>query len=240
MRLPETDRRRERRLGGTLLSVAAHGAVILLVVYASARGEPVPAPHDAEPAHIIYTAPARPTPPSTARRADGRTDASGPNTPAAPVTLPIAPPTLPPLQIPTGDVTAPPVTVGAPVTAEEFARGRGVLGTESGGATGGDGRPLGVYEVERAAAPRTRIEPRYPEPLRARGIAGAVVARFVVDTTGRVAPGSFAVVEATDSLFADAVREALRRARFTPAEVRGHRVPQLVEQRFEFRMRGGG
>jgi protein TonB len=81
------------------------------------------------------------------------------------------------------------------------------------------------------------VEPRYPEALRARGIAGAVVVRFVVDSAGRIAAGSLQVLETTDPLFTDAVRDALSHVRFVPAEVAGRPVAQLVEQRFEFRLR---
>ncbi|HEU4628894.1 MAG TPA: energy transducer TonB [Gemmatimonadaceae bacterium] len=236
MRLLETARPRRWRPGGTLTSVAAHAVVILLAVYASARGEPTPTAPPAEPARVIYTATTRPTPPRPMARTDGPIGGSGPIAPTSPELPPIPAPRLPRLPVFTGAPTLPPIATGAPVTADEFARGgRPPTGGASGGLRSGGG-PLGIHEVERPAAPRSHIEPRYPEPLRARGVAGAVVVRFVVDTTGRLAPGSLEVVAATDSLFADAVRDALGRARFTPAEVAGRPVPQLVEQRFEFRM----
>ena len=239
MQLPETARRGERRLGGIVTSVAAHGVVILLVVYASAHGAPPPAPPAEAPAPIIYTAPMRPAPVPVERRADPRGGTHGATAPALPAVPPIVPSRLPPITLPMGDLVPPSGSIaGDPVTWDGSAVDLALSGAVPGDRSGADG-PLGAHEVERAAAPRTRIEPRYPESLRVRGIIGAVVVRFVVDSTGRLAPGSLEIVTATEPLFADAVRTALARTRFTPAMVAGRHVPQLVEQRFEFRLGGG-
>jgi protein TonB len=72
--------------------------------------------------------------------------------------------------------------------------------------------------------------------LQSAGLEGDVRAQFVVDTLGRVEQGSFRVLQTSHDLFAAAVREALSRARFKPAEVGGRRVRQLVEQSFTFRI----
>ena len=72
--------------------------------------------------------------------------------------------------------------------------------------------------------------------LQSAGVEGDVRAQFVVDTLGRVEQGSFKALDTTHDLFAAAVREALGRARFKPAEAGGHRVRQLVEQTFTFRI----
>ena len=61
-----------------------------------------------------------------------------------------------------------------------------------------------------------------------------VLATFVVDTTGRADPSSFKVLRATHQLFEKAVRDALPRMRFIPAEVGGKKVKQLVQQPFSF------
>jgi protein TonB len=97
--------------------------------------------------------------------------------------------------------------------------------------------------VERAAVDRevmphpTNPSPRYPSDLRAARIEGRVIARFVVDTTGRVIMGSVTVEASTHPAFSDAVIEALSRSRFTPAELRGRKVQQLVSQPFVFVLR---
>jgi protein TonB len=100
-----------------------------------------------------------------------------------------------------------------------------------------DGSPLTESMVEKqvVAIPGTAT-PRYPSMLQSAGLEGDVRAQFVVDTLGRVEQGSFHVLQPTHDLFAAAVRDALGRARFKPAEVGGHKVRQLVEQTFTFRI----
>ena len=98
-----------------------------------------------------------------------------------------------------------------------------------------NGSPLTENMVEKpvVAIPGTAT-PRYPGLLQSAGVEGSVRAQFVVDTLGRVEQGSFRALESTHDLFTAAVRDALSRARFKPAEVGGHRVRQLVEQSFAF------
>ncbi len=92
--------------------------------------------------------------------------------------------------------------------------------------------------VDREVIPHSsNPAPRYPAELRSTNIEGRVDARFVVDTTGRVIMGSVTVDASTHPAFSRAVVEALRQARFTPAESRGRRVPQLVTQPFVFLLR---
>jgi protein TonB len=92
--------------------------------------------------------------------------------------------------------------------------------------------------VEKAvvAIPGTAT-PRYPSMLQAAGIEGDVRTQFVVDTLGHVERGSVQILEASHDQFSAAVRDALTRARFTPAEAGGHKVRQLVEQTFTFRIK---
>jgi protein TonB len=65
----------------------------------------------------------------------------------------------------------------------------------------------------------------YPRELEAQGVEGGVLAQFVIDTTGRVRPGSFRVLRLTRAEFAAAVAAALPRMRFLPAERDGRKVP---------------
>jgi TonB family protein len=78
--------------------------------------------------------------------------------------------------------------------------------------------------------------PLYPPTLLAKRIEGFAVVSFVVDTTGRPDLRSFMPLEVSDTLFANAVRLALPRMKFTPAKRSGIRVRQEVEQRFTFRI----
>jgi protein TonB len=92
--------------------------------------------------------------------------------------------------------------------------------------------------VEKAAMPQPgNPAPVYPAALRAAQLEGDVVARFVVDTSGRAEPGSIAFPRVSHPAFAEAVRHALLQSRYVPAEVAGHSVRQLVEQRFLFALR---
>jgi TonB family protein len=69
-----------------------------------------------------------------------------------------------------------------------------------------------------------------------KGVEGSVLTRYIIDTTGRADSASLQVMTATNGAFTDAVREALPGMRFSPAVVQGHKVRQLVEQNFEFRI----
>jgi protein TonB len=76
--------------------------------------------------------------------------------------------------------------------------------------------------------------PQYPDILRQASVEGDVLATFVVDTTGRADVSTFKVLRSTHDLFTTAVRQALPRMRFIPAEVGGRKVKQLVQQPFTF------
>jgi len=101
--------------------------------------------------------------------------------------------------------------------------------------------PAAPYNAEYVDKPVQLLagqpSPRYPELLRSSGVNGHVQMRFVVDTLGLVERTSLEVVERSHELFSDAVRTALLRQRFLPAEADGRRVRQLVVQTFQFRIR---
>ncbi len=80
-------------------------------------------------------------------------------------------------------------------------------------------------------------QPRYPDELKGRGINGEVVVSFTVDTTGHVELPSVLIVRSTDFGFTNAVREALPRMVFVPAEAGGCRVRQRAQQPFVFTVR---
>jgi protein TonB len=238
MQLPESRRARERRAGGALASVALHVALIALAAAATTRRVPAADATAAAPP-LVYRADLRPAPPAPT---------GAPAPPASPASPPTgartATPIAPPIVVPTGlPVAVPRVLANGPATlagpaAPVFAGGPGAaLGSGAPVGLPGPGEALAAHLVDRAAAVRRAPEPRYPAPLRDRAVEGAVTVRFVVDSTGRVAPGSLRVLDAAHVLFADAVRDALARARYAPAELRGRPVAQLVEQRFEFRLR---
>lgn len=93
----------------------------------------------------------------------------------------------------------------------------------------GEARALRDVDVEKQAGLNGGLATRYPSELQALGTGGRVIAQFVVDTTGRAEPATFRALVTTHPLFTEAVRAAVMRARFFPAEIGHHPVRQLVE-----------
>jgi protein TonB len=63
-----------------------------------------------------------------------------------------------------------------------------------------------------------------------------VLAEFVVDTTGRAEMDTFRVLRSSDEQFTQSVRTAVAELIFTPAELKGRKVRQLVQYPFIFTM----
>jgi protein TonB len=227
-RLPESNARRQRRTGGFVVSTVVHVALIALAVQATGLTAAMQ-PRQGVVDIPLYT-PRRPAQPAPRERNfEARTsNASGPSVPA--------PPELPPAI--TDDI---PTTLPEPGAMKVLldhlfdATRVSMAGQSTGTPNVSDGSPLPENLVEKAvtAIPGTAT-PRYPSLLQSAGVQGNVRAQFVVDTLGQVEQGSFRVLEATHDLFTAAVRDALGRARFRPAEAGGRKVRQLVEQTFTF------
>ena len=230
-RLPESNARPQRRVGGAVASTIVHFVFIALAVRATGlRATSAP---KTEPVPPVFIAPVTKQP--------TRPAASRPTTPSSGSTPTVLPP--PNLPVPAIDLTV--RGIPEPGFAIDITR-RGDFdssatvasrGTSGGSPNVSDGSALPEHLVEKAviAIPGTAT-PRYPGMLQSAGVEGDVRAQFVVDTMGRVEQGSVRVVDSTHPLFAAAVRDALHRARFKPAEAGGHRVRQLAEQVFTFRI----
>jgi TonB family protein len=94
------------------------------------------------------------------------------------------------------------------------------------------------YQVDRKAEPQIgTVMPRYPQALKESGLTGEVIARFAVDTLGRIDPCTFRILESTHKQFSRAVESVLADIRFTPATIRGQKVRQVVEHRFTFELK---
>lgn len=78
--------------------------------------------------------------------------------------------------------------------------------------------------------------PIYPPELIEKHVEGTVVVRFVVDTTGLPDLESLTLVRVTDDRFVKPLTDALPHMRFSPAKIGPHRVRQLVEQSFTFKI----
>lgn len=232
-RLPESRPQRQRRMGGAVVSTVVHLVFIALAVRATGlKAEIAP---KTEPVDMIFVAPleAQPAPEPAVRQ-------SNPS-PTAASTVPVPPtPVLPDIKE---------IMAGIPEPGPAFDPGawerRGhvpsisSLGTSGPGGSPNvaDGSPMRENMVEKPilAIPGTST-PRYPSMLQSAGVEGDVLAQFVVDTLGRVEPGSVKILEKSHDLFGAAVRDALVRARFAPAEAGGRKVRQLAEQVFTFRI----
>lgn len=98
-------------------------------------------------------------------------------------------------------------------------------------------RFLRADEVDVPARPVAPIEPAYPPRLRALGVEGEVEVRVAVRADGSVGAARWG--ESTHADFTEAVRAALRGARFEPARRRGEAVGSWVSLRLRFRLEDG-
>ena len=93
----------------------------------------------------------------------------------------------------------------------------------------GEARALFDFEVEKQAGMRGGLTTRYPAELQAQCVTGEVVTQFVVDTAGRADLRTLRVLQSSNPLFSQSVRNALGAAQFYPAEIHGRPVRQLVQ-----------
>jgi periplasmic protein TonB len=229
--LIETKAAKQKRSGGTIISIVLHAilitaAVILTkktadalekpkeekVVLAETKKEPEPEKPKEQPKN---------EPPPVAQAA-----------PPKGFQVPV-----PPLDIP--DVI-PDVDLSKKATDEADFSGKGVQGGVAKGVEGGTGpvitdQPYFDFQVEKAAAAIPGSgSPAYPEMLKSSGVEGEALVQFIVDTTGRAELSSFKVLRASHDAFGQAVKAALPRMRFLPAEIGGRKVRMLVQQPFAF------
>jgi TonB family protein len=107
--------------------------------------------------------------------------------------------------------------------------------TVMGGGPLGTDQPYFAFQVDKQVQQiHGPGDPHYPDQLRAAQVEGEVLAQFVVDADGHFVAGTFKVIKANHDLFTQAVRDALPNVRFSPAEMGGRTVPQLVQLPFLF------
>jgi protein TonB len=100
--------------------------------------------------------------------------------------------------------------------------------------------------ADRTANPATYFEYQVEKPARRIPVSGVpvrpasetgqarVFAQFVVDTAGVPLLKTYHTLEATSDASALALQEAMKTIRYSPAEIGGRRVRQLVLERFAF------
>ena len=89
-------------------------------------------------------------------------------------------------------------------------------------------------QVDVAARLLKMSVPRCPPELYQLGIDGHAVVAYVVGINGRAEAGSIRIVRSNHASVERPAIEAVRRARFQPAEKDGHPVRMQIEQRFNF------
>lgn len=215
--------RTPRPMRWSLASAMIHAAVVTTAVALTMRADVGPAEPPPAPVNPVYLP--QPTPPTASGvRHDAQSPAPGTRPPLIVIDLP---------SVPTVDPTIPFSRAASPL-GDIFARHPGLVSA----GPAGDAHDAGVHlaaAVDRMVTASSRNPaPDYPPSLRRAGLEGAVLIAFVVDTLGLVEEGSLRVLETTHPRFADAVRRWLPRTRYVPAEIRGRRVRQLVQQRVDF------
>ena len=142
---------------------------------------------------------------------------------------------LPPDAIPT---EIPPVDLNQRFDARDFT-GRGVEGGIAAGIVGGTG-PVDNAQVFLEAQlddPPSVLSSRpsrYPEVMRAAGLAGRVVLEFVVDTSGHVNGSTIKIISTPHQAFNNAAKEAVMGTLFRPGKLRGQPVNVMVRQAVNF------
>jgi TonB family protein len=76
----------------------------------------------------------------------------------------------------------------------------------------------------------------YPRTAKLAGLSGRAIVQFVVDTSGRAKPESITCLEATYKDFADAATAVVKTMEFSPAELEGHKIEQLVQYPIDFKL----
>ena len=230
--LIESKAKRQKRFGGSLASVLLHTGLGIGLVVVTANAGLQDQKEKVEKVDFVEVKKDEPKPPE-------------PEKPPPPpdVVLQQPPPKgfqvlSAPVEIP---VVIPDIDLSKKVTDEADFSGKGVAGGTSKGVEGAKGpvpqgdQPYFDFQVEKPVvmAPGT-AGPAYPDMLRSAGIEGSVLAQFVVDTTGRAEMNTFKALKSDNALFETAVKNALQRMKFLPAEVGGRKVKQLVQQPFQF------
>jgi protein TonB len=229
--LIESRAQKQKRAGGTFLSLVVHALLITAAVYGTLHASEALEKPKAEKVEFVTVKKDEPPPPKETPK------------PPPDVVMKAPPPKgfqvlTAPIKIP--DVL-PQIDLSKKVTNEEDFTGKGVAGGTAKGIVGGTPQPINdnqtyfEFQVEKQVAPYpTNQAPRYPDMLRSANVEGEGLAQFVVDTTGHADMREFKILKSTHDLFTAAVKSALPQMRFYPAEVGGHKVKQLVQMPFQF------
>ena len=230
--LIESKAKKQKATGGIVFSAVLHAALITAAVYGTLQAKEQMEKPKAEKVEFVEMKKKEEPPPPK----------DEPKPPPPDVVAP--PPIAKGFQVLTAPIKVPDVIpqidLSKRVTDEADFSGKGVAGGIAKGVVGGtpvvnQDQPYFEFQVEKqvATAPGNS-GPRYPDMLRSSNVEGEVLAKFVVDTTGRAEMSTFTVLKSSHDLFSNAVKAALVNMKFYPAEIGGRKVKQLVQQTFQF------
>ena len=230
--LLESSAKKQKRAGGSFTSLVIHAAVVAALIVVTKNAGLVEEEEKVEKVDFVEVKKDEPKPPE-------------PEKPPPPPDVVAAPPPPKGFQVLSAPVeipnVIPEIDLSKKVTDEADFSGKGVAGGIAKGVEGGKGpvpqgdQPYFDFQVEKPVVMAPGAQgPAYPDMLRTAGIEGTVLAQFVVDTTGRAEMSTFKALKSDNDLFTTAVKNALQRMRFLPAEVGGRKVKQLVQQPFQF------
>ena len=232
--LIESKPKKERSPGAAAFSVFLHTVLIVGAVYATTQADEIVGAVKEEKVEFMEEVKPKEEPPPEPEKAPPPPDIAAAPPPPKGFQVLTAPIDIPDV-IPDIDLTK-------SITNEADFSGVGVQGGVAKGVEGGTGpvitdAPLYEFQVEKPAMHLANTgSPTYPSLLQSTRVQGRVTATFVVDTSGRAEPSTFKVLESDHELFSQAVKSALPRMRFMPAEVGGRKVKMWVQQAFEFNL----
>jgi periplasmic protein TonB len=231
--LIESQAKKQKRAGGSFMSIVVHTAIVAALIAVTKGAGAVMEEEKVEKVEFVEVKKDEPKPPEPEKAPPPPDAVAAPPPPKGFQVLSA------PIEIPN---VIPEIDLSKKVTDEADFSGKGVAGGIAKGVEGGKGpviqnadQPYFDFQVEKPVvmAPGSQ-GPAYPDMLRTAGIEGTVLAQFVVDTTGRAEMNTFKALKSDNDLFTNAVKNALQRMRFLPAEVGGRKVKQLVQQPFQF------
>jgi len=205
---------KRKQVGVGTISLIVHVSVIAGAVYATARAGAADTAVKADTAMVFLAQPRQAEPPPTPQL---DLPLKGFQTLSVPTVIP---------------ASIPPVNVAEHFDPKDYTG----VGVEGGAADGAEPSANGVYSdavVEEHPEPLT-APPRYPDAMRLAGIEGRVLLQAVVDTLGRVEPGSIRIVQSPNPGFDPTVREWALKATFRPARLHGRPVRVVVALPFDF------
>ena len=227
--LLESKAKKQKMAGGTVFSIVLHTVLIAGAVYATARAGTKDEKSKAEKIQFVEVKKEPPKP-----------KVDEPPPPKEVVVKPPPPKGFQVLRAPVKiDIKIPEIDLSKAITNENDFTGKGVKGGSGSGVVGGTGpvtnQTYFEFQVEKPAEMlQDSPKPKYPSVLESSGIAGEVQAQFVVKSDGRADMDTFKVLKSTNELFTQAVKNVLPRMHFSPAQIGGKPVNQLVQQSFQF------